>query len=160
MDFINGRHATGISLEKRQRAGAEALRSSIISAYLQVLERTKGPLASDLELPCPKEQIAQAILSELADDPYSDLRKQLEISYVLLESFVSYDEYRTVEDFKKASFCAERIADSRNPSSILRSARIMKKVRGEKAVRVEERIHEKMKKRQLELSELLKGEAA
>ena len=98
--------------------------------------------------------------SELADDPQSDLRKQLEIGYVLLESFVSYDEYRAVEDFKNASFCAEQIADSRNPSSILKSARIMKKVRGERAVRVQERIHEKMKKRQLELSELQKVEAA
>ncbi len=159
MDLIKARLMTKNYLE-RPEAFATAPRSSIISAYLDVLERMKGTLAADLELPYPKEQIAQAILSELADAPEGDSRKHLEIGYVLLESFVSYDEYRAVEDFKNASFCAERIADLRNPSSILKSARIMRSVRGERAVRVEERIHEKMKKRQLELIELQKGEAA
>lgn len=159
MGVIEGHDMTDICLE-RPEAFARASRSCIISAYLQVLERTKGALAADPELPFPKEQIARAILSELTDDPKSDFRKQLEIGYVLLESFVSYDEYRAVEDFKNACLCAEQIADSRNPSSILKSARIMKRVRGEKAVRVQERIHEGMKKRQLELLDLHKGEAA
>ncbi len=159
MGLIKGLQMSNNCLE-RPEAFSKAPRSSIISAYLRVLERIKGPLAADLELPFPKEQIAQAIVSELADDPASDLRKQLEIGYVLLESFVPYEEYRTVEDFKNASFCAEQIANSRNPSSILKSARIMKMVRGERAVRVQERIHERMKKRQLELLALHKGEAA
>ncbi|MDR3555705.1 MAG: hypothetical protein P4L55_13185 [Syntrophobacteraceae bacterium] len=159
MDIFKSYHATNNCPE---RAGAfpKAPRSQVIAAYLLVLEGKKGPLAADLELPFPKEQIAQAILSELAEDPGCDVRKELEIGYVLLESFVSYDEYRAVEDFKTASFRAERIANPQNPSSILKSARIMQKARGESAVRIQERIHERMQKRQLELSELQKREAA
>ena len=141
-------------------APSRARRSSVISAYLDVLDKMKGPLAAELELPFAKEQIAQAILEELADGPGYDLAKRLEISYVLLESFVSCEEYLAVEDFKNASLRAEKIADSQNPSSILKSARIMKTVRGERAVRIQEQIHEKMKKRQLDLLGLEKGEAA
>ncbi|MGC9193964.1 MAG: hypothetical protein ACP5IL_00750 [Syntrophobacteraceae bacterium] len=159
MDFIRCNNATDKNV-LRADPSAETSRSRIISAYLQVLEKQKSPLAADLMLPFPKEQIAQAILSELADNPECDLRKQLEIGYVLLESFVSYDEYRVVEDFKNASFCAEQIANPRNPSSILKSARIMKRVWGERAVKVQERIHERMQKRQLDLLEIQKGEAA
>lgn len=135
-------------------------RSRTICAYLQVLEGMKGPIAADLELPFPKEQIRQAILDELADDPESDLRRRLEIGYVLLESFIPYEEYRAVEDFKTASLRAEQITDMRNPASILKSARMMRKARGDSAVRVEERIYEKMKKRQLEIQEFQKGSAA
>ncbi len=159
MDFIRCNNATDRSVSRPDPSG-ETSRSHIISAYLQVLEKHKTPLAADLMLPFPKEQIAQAILSELAENPDSDLRKQLEIGYVLLESFVSYEEYRLVEDFKNASFCAERIAHSRNPSSILKSARLLKRVWGERAVKVQERIHERMQKRQLDLLELRKVEAA
>lgn len=159
MGLIKGKNPAKICPE-RLEALPKASAATIISAYLQVLDRTKSPLAADLELPFPKERIAHAILSTLSDDPESDLRKQLEIGYVLLESFVSYDEYRAVQNFKKASLCAEKIADSQDPSSILRSARILKKARGERAVRIQEKIHEKMKKRQLELLELQNGEAA
>lgn len=159
MDITKGHHVANSPLE-RPEAHAKAPRSAIISAYLHVLEKIKGPLAVDLELPFPKEQIAQAILSELADNPECDLRNQLEIGFVLLESFVAYDEYRAVEDFKNASLCAEKIAESGNPSSILESAHLMRQVRGERAVKVQERIHEKMKKRQLELLGLQKGKAA
>jgi hypothetical protein len=93
----------------------------IISAYLLVLEDMKGPIAVDSELPCPKERIGQAILQELADDPESDLRRQLEIAYVQLESFIPYEEYCVIEDFKNASLRAQRIADMGDPTSILRS---------------------------------------
>ncbi|MDR3566511.1 MAG: hypothetical protein P4L43_00625 [Syntrophobacteraceae bacterium] len=159
MGLVTGHHKTKNS-SVRSEVFTRATRSSIISAYLHILEKMRGPLAADLELPFPKEQIAEAILGELTDDPGGDLAKRLEIGYVLLESFVPYEEYRAVEDFKTASLHAEKIADSRNPSSILKSVRIMKKGRGEKAVKVQERIHEKMQKRQLELMELKKGEAA
>ncbi len=159
MDIVKGHHRTKNSHE-RPEAIAKASRSSIIAGYLRVLERLRGPLAAELELPFPKEQISRAILDELADAPGCDSKNRLEIGYVLLESFVPYDEYRAVEDFKDASLYAERICDSQDPSSILKSARIMKKVRGERAVRVQEIIHERMQKRQLELLELHKGEAA
>jgi hypothetical protein len=132
----------------------------IISAYLRVLEDMKGPIAVDFELPCPKERIGQAILKELADDPESDLRRQLEIALVRLESFIPYEEYRVIEDFKDASLRSQEIADMRDPTSILRSALIMSNAKGESAVRFQEKIYEKMKARHLQIQQIGKGEAA
>jgi hypothetical protein len=132
----------------------EEQRSRIISAYLQVLEDMRGPIALDSELPCPKEQIGEAILRELAGDPEGDLRRQLEIAYVLLESFIPYEDYRVIEDFKAASRHAQKIADMRDPTSLLRSARVLKRAEGENAVRIQEKIHEKMRKRQLQILKL------
>jgi len=132
----------------------------IISAYLLVLEDMKGPIAVDSELPYPKEQIGQAILRELADDPENDLRRQLEIAYVQLESFIPYEEYRVIEDFKDVSLRTQEIADMRDPTSILRSARIMSNAKGESAVRFQEKIYEKMKVRRLQIQQLRKGDAA
>jgi hypothetical protein len=90
-------------------------------------------------------------LQELADDPEYDLRRHLEIAFVQLESFIPYREYRVIEDFKDASLRAQRIADMGDPTSILRSARIMRSSRGENAVRLEEKIYEKMRARRLQL---------
>ncbi len=132
----------------------------IISAYLRVLEDMKGPIAVDSELPCPKELIGQAILQELADDPEGDLRRQLEIAYVRLESFIPLEEYRVIEDFKDISLRAQEIADMRDPTSILRSARIMGNAKGECAVRLQEKIYEKMKARRLQIQQLEEGDAA
>jgi hypothetical protein len=128
--------------------------SGIICAYLQVLEDMRGSIGIDSELPCPKEQIGEAILRELADDPDGDLRRQLEIAYVLLESFIPVEEYRVIEDFKAASLFAQQIADTGDPTSILRSAGILRKANGESAVRLEEKIHEEMSKRQLQVLRL------
>jgi hypothetical protein len=135
-------------------------RSRIVCAYLQVVEHMSGPIAVDSELPCPKEQIGQAILRELANDPEGDLRLQLEIAYVLLESFIPYEEYRVIEDFKTASHCAEQIADMGDPTSILRSARIVRKAKGENAVSLQEKIYERMRKRQLQIQELRESNVA
>ena len=135
-------------------------RCRIISAYLRLLENMKGSIAVDSELPCPKEQVGQAILHELADDPEGDLRPQLEIAYVQLESFIPYEEYRVIEDFKDASLRSQEIADMRDPTSILRSALIMSNAKGESAVRFEEKIYEKMKARLLRIQQIRKGEAA
>ena len=132
----------------------------IISAYLRVLEDMKGPIAVDSELPLPKERIGQAILQELADDPESDLRRRLEIAYVQLESFIPYEEYRVIEDFKDASLRSQEIADMRDPTSILRSARIMGNAKGECAVRLQEKIYEKMEARRLQIQQLGEGDAA
>ncbi len=135
-------------------------RRRIISAYLRVLEGMKGPIAVDCELPFPKERIGDAILQELADDPESDLRRRLEIAYVQLESFIPYEEYRVIEDFKDASLRSQEIADMRDPTSILRSVRIMSNAKGESAVRFQEKIYEKMKARRLQIQQIGKGEAA
>ena len=135
-------------------------RSRIICAYLQVLEEMRGPIGMDSELPCPKEQIREAIFRELADDPGGDLRRWLEIAYVLLESFIPCEEYRVIEDFKAASRFAQQIADMGDPTSILRSAGIIRRVNGESAVRLQEKIYEKMSKRQLEVLKLRESSSA
>jgi hypothetical protein len=123
----------------------------VICAYLRVLDDMKGPLAVDSDLPYSKEQIAEAILHEVSDDPECDLKRRLEIAYVQLESFIPYREYRVIEDFKDASLRAQRIADMGDPTSILRSARIMRRARGESAVRLEEKIYENMSARRMQL---------
>ncbi|MFZ0930162.1 MAG: hypothetical protein WAN11_16270 [Syntrophobacteraceae bacterium] len=135
-------------------------RSSIICDYLRVLEDIRGPIGVDSELPCPKEQIGEAILRELADDPEGDLRQQLEIAYVLLESFIPLEDYQVIEDFKNASRFAQQIADTGDPTSILRSAGIIRKANGESAVRLQEKIHEKMNQRQLQVLRLRESSAA
>ena len=47
-----------------------------------------------------------------------------------------------------------------DPTSILRSARIMSNAKGESAVRFQEKIYEKMKARRLQIQQIGKGEAA
>ncbi|SPJ14797.1 hypothetical protein SBDP2_1900002 [Syntrophobacter sp. SbD2] len=135
-------------------------RSRIICAYLQVLEEMRGPIGMDSELPCPKEQIREAIFCELANDPGGDTQHWLEIAYVLLESFIPCDEYRVIEDFKAASCFAQQIADMGDPTSILRSAGIIRKVNGKNAVRLQEKIHENMNKRHLEVLKLRESSSA
>lgn len=129
-------------------------RSRIICAYLEVLEDMRGPIGVDSELPCPKEQIGKAILRELAEVPEGDSRRRLEIAYVQLESFIPCEEYWVIEDFKSASHFAEQIADMGDPTSILRSAGIIRRVNGDSAVRLQEKIHEKMTERQLQVLKL------
>jgi len=135
-------------------------RSRIICAYLQVLEEMRGPIGMDSELPCPKEQIREAIFRELADDPGGDLQHWLEIAYVQLESFIPCEEYRVIEDFKAVSRFVHQIADTGDPTSILRSAGIIRRVNGESAVRLQEKIHENMSKRHMEVLKLRESSSA
>ena len=152
--FLKGARAEDVEGHGACLDSTREQRCDIICAYLQVLEDMRGPIGVDSELPCPKEQIGEAILRELADDPEGDLRRQLEIAYVLLESFIPVEEYRVIEDFKAASLFAQQIADTGDPTSILRSAGIIRKANGESAVRLEEKIHEEMSKRQLQVLRL------
>jgi len=152
----------GTSVERVEDCGGfrdstHEKRWQIISAYLRVLEDISGPIAVDSDLPYSKERIGEAILQELEDDPESDLRRRLEIAYVQLESFIPYKEYRVIEDFKAASLCAQKIADMGDPTSILRSARIMRRAKGENAVRLEEKIYERTNARHLQLQRLREG---
>jgi len=126
-------------------------RSRIICAYLQVLEDLKGHIAAESELPFPKEQIGKAILGELSDGSDEYLRLRLEIAYVLLESFIPDEEFRVIEDFKMASLCAAKLADNGDPASILKSARMTRRANGDSAVRLQEKIYEKMRRRQLQI---------
>ncbi len=88
------------------------------------------------------------------------MRRWLEIAYVLLESFIPYEEYRVIEDFKAASRFAQQIADMGDPTSILRSAGIIRRVNGESAVRLQEKIHEKMTERHLQILKLRESSPA
>jgi len=135
-------------------------RHGIICSYLQVLEDMKGPIEVESVLPCPKEQIGEAIIRELADDIEGDFRRRLEIAYVLLESFIPSVEYRVIEDFKSASRSAQQMADMGDPTSILRSAGIIRKANGENAVKLQEKIHEKMSERQLQVLKLRENNSA
>ena len=135
-------------------------RSRIICDYLQVLEDMRGPIGMDSELPCPKEQIREAIFCELEDGPGGDLQHWLEIAYVLLESFIPFEEYRVIQDFKTASRFAQQIAEMGDPTSILRSAGIIRRANGESAVRLQEKIHENMSKRHLEVLKLRESSSA
>ena len=108
----------GAGAEDGEKYGAcldstQEQRADIISAYLQVLADMRGPIGVDSELPCPKEQIGEAIFRELAGNLEGDLLRMLEIAYVLLESFIPSEEYKVIEDFKTASRFAQQIANGR-----------------------------------------------
>ncbi len=157
--FVEGPPAMGWEEYSGYPISALEQRYRIICAYLQVIEDIKEPIGVDDELPFPKEQIAQAILRELEDDPDCDSRRRLEIAYVLLETFIPIDEYRIIEDFKCASICAQQVAKIGDPTSILRSARIVRMGKGDRAVRLQEKIYEKMMERRLQIQELEKSMA-
>ena len=78
---------------------------------------------------------------------------------MLLETFIPIDEYRIIEDFKCASICAQQVAKIGDPTSILRSARIVRMGKGDRAVRLQEKIYEKMMERRLQIQELEKSMA-
>lgn len=132
-------------------------RWNIIEAYLRVLEQMSEPLAVESDLPFSKEEIRHAIFQELTKNPTSEWRQNLEIAFVQLESFIPYEEYRIVADFKNASLLAQELADMRDPTSIIRSASIMKRARGDRAVDIQEKISERMKRSMMLIQEA--GEA-
>jgi hypothetical protein len=148
---------SGEYMELFRKSAACEQRRQIIYAYLEVVENMTGSLALDSDLPYSKQRIEEAILQELADDPESDLRRRLEIAYVQLESFIPCKDYRVIEDFKDASQRAQEIADVRDPTSILKSARIMRMAKGERAVKLEEEIHEQMNKRHFKVRKIREG---
>jgi hypothetical protein len=135
----------GLSAEKRQE---------IIFAYLGKLEQTSSTVAMESDLPYEKGLIRLAILEELLENPETELRGHLEIAYVQLESFIPYEEFMVMADFKNASRVARQMADTGDPASIIDSARIMKKVKGDRAVSIQEQISDKMKKRLAQLQKI------
>jgi hypothetical protein len=129
-------------------------RWEIISAYLEVLENLGAPIGIEADLPYPKEQIRFAICRELVKNPNSELRDQLEIAYMQLEIFLPYDDYKTIADFKNASMEAEEMADPADPTSLIRWAGVMKKVKGDRAVKIQEAISKKMRERLVQIQEI------
>ena len=74
--------------------------------------------------------------------PQTELRSHLEIAFVQLESFVSAEEYEILFHFKVAATLARELAKSGTPKDIICSARILKEVKGDRAVSIQERISE------------------
>ena len=126
-------------------------RGEVISRYEQHLEKYATPVARETDLPYPKELIRRAICEELSENPDSEMRSYLEIAFAQLECFLPAEEFKVVHDFKRASAIAEEIAKSGDPRDIVASADILSKVKGEKAVRILEKISRKIRRRIAEI---------
>jgi hypothetical protein len=123
----------------------QRLRREIIAVYGQTLEICCNPVEREADLPFPKGLIRQAIYEELLENPATDLRAHLEVAYIRLESFIPNDEYGILQEFKSAGALAEKKARAGNPESIVASARILKQVKGDKAMMIQEKISRKMR---------------
>ncbi len=126
-------------------------RREIIFDYLQLLEEIKGPMALDSDLPYSKDLVRRAILEEILENPNGELRSQLEIAYVQLEAFITYEEHRVIAEFKAASMRSQEMADTGDPTSIIRSVGMVKKGMGDRAVRIQERISDNMRQRMAQI---------
>ncbi len=126
-------------------------RSEVISGYERFLEKYSAPVASEADLPYPKELIRKAICEELIENPDAEMRSYLEIAFAQLECFLSPEEFKIVHDFKRASVLAQKIAESGDPKDIVESAKILRKVKGEKAVKILEKISSKIRRRIAEI---------
>ena len=122
-------------------------RREIISAYALVLGKCGCSVARESDLPCSKELIGKAICEEIVENPDVEVRNRLRIAYVLLESFLSADDWNAIECFKLTSALAQEMAASGRPEDIIASARILKAIRGERAVGIQEKIWEMKKQR-------------
>ncbi|GLI33720.1 hypothetical protein [Desulforhabdus amnigena] len=133
--------------------GAE-YRKEIISAYLDMLEKCSSPVEPETCLPFSKKIIRQAIFEELAESPDAESRAGLEVACLQLESFLPEPEYRVIEEFKFASILAQEMAKSGNPKDIMISAVLLGQAMGERAVKIEEQISEKIRKRMKQIHEI------
>jgi hypothetical protein len=122
-------------------------RREIIAAYGQTLEKCCKPVEREADLPFPKGMIRQAIFEELLENPATDIRAHLEVGYVRLESFIPSEEYQILQDFKSAGALAESKARAGNPESIVASARVLKSVKGDEAMVIQEKISKQMRLR-------------
>lgn len=130
------------------------LRWKILSAYRRVLRSCSSTVEKESLLPFPKETIRGAIWAELLENPCGEYRGDLEVAFVQLESFVPDEEFRVIEEFKRASSIAQELAKTGDLGDLILSARILKNARGDKAVRIQERITEKMRKRQRQIQKI------
>jgi len=126
-------------------------RREVISRYEQLLEKYSAPVARAADLPYPKELIRRAIREELSENPDFEMRSYLEIAFVQLECFLPPEEFNVVHDFKRASALAQELAKSGDPRDIVASAGILSKVKGDKAVRILEKISRKIRRRIAEI---------
>jgi hypothetical protein len=137
----------------RQRLSREQ-RWEVIRAYFQKLDMTKGPVAEESGLPYTKGLIRLAIFQEILENPNCEMRNQLEISYVQLESFISREEHGIIAGFMAESRRLEEMADTGDPTSIMNSVHMIKKGMGDLAVGIQEKISERMKRRLAQIREI------
>ncbi len=127
------------------------VRTEIISAYLKSLDKCQTPVSREADLPFPKHVIRQAIWNELRDDPDSEMRDQLEIAYSQLETFLPPEEYEVLRGFQFACAMTREITKSGKPQDIIASARLLNRCEGNRAVEIQERISQRIKRRREEI---------
>lgn len=135
----------------REDTEGSCMRSEIVSAYLKCLQGLQSPVARELDLPYPKYVIRQAIREEIRDNPDSEMRDQLEIAYSQLESYLPQEEYELLRGFQFACALAREVTKSGNPSDIIASARLLSRCQGNRAVEIQEKISQRMRKRREEI---------
>lgn len=128
-------------------------RWEIIDAYTRTLDKMRTSIGSEADLPYQKDLIRLAIYQELVENPDTDLNN-LEIAYVQLECFISHEEYMVIADFKDASRLAQEMAELGDPTSLIRSAMVMKQVKGDQAVSIQEKVSERMRERLVQIQEI------
>jgi hypothetical protein len=129
-------------------------RRKTIASYQKLLEKWRASVGPESVLPFSKSLIAAAIYQELMDNPTYDRRTDLEIAYVQLESFIPDGEYCILSEFKHAAALARELADTGQPDYIVAAVRLLKKANGDSAVRIQERISQKMQRRLKQIRKL------
>ncbi|NLI82735.1 MAG: hypothetical protein GX443_13755 [Deltaproteobacteria bacterium] len=129
-------------------------RTDIIENYLAFLEQCSLSVAEESELPYPKQTIRDAIREEIQENPCCEMRNSLEIAYVQLETFLPPDEYRVLTGFQLACAITQEIAKSGSPADIIVSSRLLDREEGARAVQIQERLSERIRKRQKEISSI------
>ncbi|MGA2400298.1 MAG: hypothetical protein ABSG91_01160 [Syntrophobacteraceae bacterium] len=132
-------------------------RRKTVASYRELLEKWRAPVGPESVLPFPKRRIAAAIYRELMDHPTDDRRTDLEIAFVQLESFIPDVEYRILCEFKNAGTLAYELAATGGPYNIVAAVRLLKKAKGDSAVRIQQRISRKMRCRREQIRKLYPG---
>ena len=129
-------------------------RRKTIASYQELLEKWRAPAGPESVLPFPKGLIAAAIYQQLMDNPTCDRQTDLEIAYVQLESFIPSEEYCILSEFQNVATLAQELAAKGEPDYIVAAARLLKKAKGDRAVRIQERISQKMQGRLKQITKL------
>jgi hypothetical protein len=115
------------------------------------MDRCQSPVSREVDLPFPKHVIRRAIWNELSDNPDSEIRDQLEIAYSQLETFLPPEEYVVLRGFQFACTMTREITKSGKPQDIIASARLLNRCEGNRAVEIQERISQRMRRRREEI---------
>ena len=126
-------------------------RCEVISRYGRLLEKTPSPVGREADLPYPKAVIRKAIYEELWENPDSEKRNFLEIALIQLECLLPADEFKVVNDFKRASTRAQELARSGKAMDIVACADLLNQDQGDEAVGILEDMSRRIRRRILEI---------